>query len=52
MDREKLAKEVLGSNLKDDTKVELLRILFQEIQYIPQYPIYPDYTNPYHGLQL
>ena len=49
MEKEKIAKEVLNSNLKEDVKIEILRILFENntIQYYPYSPIVTyDPYNP------
>ena len=39
MEKEQLSKEILSSNLSDDAKIELFKMMFKEIiQAAPPYP--------------
>ena len=54
MDKKELIRQILNSNLTENTKVEMLMLLIEtkEVQYIPIYPNYPNQpiypTYPYY----
>ena len=49
MEKEQLSKEILSSNLSDDAKIELFKMMFKEIiQAAPPYPYQPQVvTTPF-----
>ena len=51
INKEKLSKEILNSNLSDEAKIELFRIIFKETVQVITYPgeyvtTHPDVTYP------
>jgi len=47
MEKEQISKEILNSNLSDDAKVELFKLLFsQPTQQVCYYPITTDRFKP------